>query len=44
MNFTVQGQTSRSLILREDNNEIKYFGKRFLVEYVVLDQKLNIPR
>lgn len=43
MNFTVQGQTARSLILRSDKNVVKYFGKEYLVEYRVEELRLVIP-
>ena len=42
MNFTVQGQTARSLILRRDQKFIPYYGQKFLVEYTVEGQELII--
>ena len=44
MNFTVQGQTSKALILRPDTKRINYFGQKYLVEYKVERQDLIIPR
>ena len=44
MNFTVQGQTARSLILRPDKDIVKYFGKEYLVEYRVEELTLVIPK
>jgi ABC-type multidrug transport system fused ATPase/permease subunit len=45
MNFTVQGETSKGLILRPDlGNEISYLGETYLVEYHVDNQSLHIPK
>ncbi len=35
MNFTIQGQTTKRLILRSDTDVVNYFGPEFLVEYKV---------
>ena len=44
MNFTVIGQSARSLILRPDNTDVKYFGKEYLVEYRVESLTLKVPK
>ena len=44
MNFTVQGETSKALILRPDTGNVTYMGERYLVEYFVENQTINIPR
>ncbi len=44
MNFTVQGQTSKSLILRADDGKVNYLGEEYLVEYRVEKIELEVPR
>jgi len=45
MNFTMQGQTASSLILRKNKGEkVSYIGKEFLVEYQVVAQELIVPK
>ena len=44
MNFTVQGQTGRSIILRQDKDRVNYYGKTYLVEYRVEKLELIVPQ
>ncbi|TRY72284.1 hypothetical protein TCAL_08599 [Tigriopus californicus] len=43
MNFTVQGATTRNLILRADNKNVNYLGLEYLVEYQVGEMNLDVP-
>lgn len=43
MNFTMQGHTSKNIILEAETETVKYLGERYLVEYKVESQNLRTP-
>ena len=43
MNFTIQDQNAKNLILKADSKSVNYLGIEYLVEYTVESQDLFIP-